>query len=102
MAFYYEEPSRTFSEYLLIPGYSSVECVPSKVSPETPLVKFEKGKGAGTVDEYPWVRQLCSRSLTTGLRLPWLRRAVCLYLWIAAYRISGKMIEKSSGTGQDS
>ena len=44
MAFYYEEPSRTFSEYLLIPGYSSVECVPSKVSLETPLVKFEKGK----------------------------------------------------------
>ena len=34
MAFYYEEPSRTFSEYLLIPGYSSVECVPSKVSPK--------------------------------------------------------------------
>lgn len=45
MAFYYEEPSRTFSEYLLIPGYSSVECVPSKVSLKTPLVKFEKGKG---------------------------------------------------------
>lgn len=44
MAFYYEEPSRTFSEYLLIPGYSSVECVPSKVSLKTPLVKFEKGK----------------------------------------------------------
>lgn len=42
MAFYYEEPSRTFSEYLLIPGYSSAECIPAKVSLKTPLVKYEK------------------------------------------------------------
>ena len=42
MAFYYEEPSRTFSEYLLIPGYSSAECIPSKVSLKTPLVRFKK------------------------------------------------------------
>ncbi len=44
MAFYYQEPSRTFSEYLLIPGYSSKECVPSAVSLKTPLVKFKKGE----------------------------------------------------------
>ncbi len=44
MAFYYEEPSRTFSEYLLIPGYTSEECVPDKVSLKTPLVKFRKGE----------------------------------------------------------
>ena len=46
MAFYYEEPSRTFSEYLLIPGYSSAECIPSKVSLKTPLVRFKKGEEA--------------------------------------------------------
>ena len=34
MAFYYEEPSRTFSEYLLIPGYSSAECIPVESFPE--------------------------------------------------------------------
>lgn len=44
MAFYYDEPSRTFSEYLLIPGYSSAECIPSKVSLKTPLVRFRKGE----------------------------------------------------------
>ena len=44
MAFYYGEPSRTFSEYLLIPGYSSTECIPSKVSLKTPLVRFERGQ----------------------------------------------------------
>ncbi|MCU0463506.1 MAG: hypothetical protein MUF38_02940, partial [Anaerolineae bacterium] len=32
MAFYYEQPSRTFSEYLLVPGYSSADCIPANVS----------------------------------------------------------------------
>ena len=44
MAFYYEEPSRTFSEYLLIPGYSSAKCIPSEVSLKTPLVKYRRGE----------------------------------------------------------
>ena len=46
MAFIFKEPSRTFSEYLLIPGYSSVECTPDNVSLKTPLVKFERGEEA--------------------------------------------------------
>lgn len=44
MAFYYDQPSRTFSEYLLVPGYSSAECIPANVSLKTPLVKFKKGE----------------------------------------------------------
>ena len=44
MAYYYKEPSRTFSEYLLIPGYTSEECVPDNVSLKTPLVRFRKGE----------------------------------------------------------
>ena len=44
MAFYYSEPSRTFGEYLLVPGYSSAECIPSNVSLRTPLVKYRKGE----------------------------------------------------------
>ncbi len=44
MAQYFEEPSRTFNEYLLIPGYSSAECVPANVDLRTPLVKFKKGE----------------------------------------------------------
>ena len=44
MAYYFEEPSRTFSEYLLIPGYSSVECMTKNVSLKTPLTKFKKGE----------------------------------------------------------
>ena len=44
MAFYYSEPSHTFSEYLLVPGYTSPECIPANVSLRTPLVKFKKGE----------------------------------------------------------
>ncbi|MEF9939156.1 MAG: IMP dehydrogenase [Clostridium sp.] len=43
MAIYMNEPSHTFGEYLLIPGYSSTECVPANVTLTTPLVKFKKG-----------------------------------------------------------
>ena len=44
MATYFTEPSRTFGEYLLVPGYSSSECIPSAVSLKTPLVKYRKGQ----------------------------------------------------------
>ncbi len=44
MAIYCNEPSRTFSEYLLIPGYTSRECIPVNVSLKTPLVKYRKGE----------------------------------------------------------
>ena len=32
MAYYYIEPSRTFSEFLLIPNLTSKECNPANVS----------------------------------------------------------------------
>ncbi|MDD6246987.1 MAG: IMP dehydrogenase [Firmicutes bacterium] len=43
MAYYYPEPSHTFSEYLLIPGYTSEDCIPDRVSLKTPLVKYRTG-----------------------------------------------------------
>ena len=44
MAYYFKEVSHTFNEYLLVPGYSSSECIPSNVSLKTPLVRFKKGE----------------------------------------------------------
>ena len=41
MAYYFNEPSHTFGEYLLVPGYSSSECIPANVSLKTPLVEFK-------------------------------------------------------------
>ena len=43
MAYYYPEPSHTFSEYLLVPGYTSEQCIPANVSLRTPLTKYRKG-----------------------------------------------------------
>ena len=44
MATFISDPSRTFNEYLLIPGYSSSECIPANVSLHTPLVKYRRGE----------------------------------------------------------
>jgi IMP dehydrogenase len=44
MAFILKEPSHTFSEYLLVPGYSDASCVPDNVSLKTPLVKYKSGE----------------------------------------------------------
>ncbi len=44
MAYYFEEPSRTFNEYLLVPGYTSEDTIPQNVSLKTPLVKYRRGK----------------------------------------------------------
>ncbi|HIT73376.1 inosine 5-monophosphate dehydrogenase [Tyzzerella sp. An114] len=55
MAFYYDEPSRTFNEYLLVPGYSSSECIPTNVSLKTPVVKFKKGEEPAITMNIPMV-----------------------------------------------
>ena len=44
MATVLKEPSRTFNEYLLIPGYSGMDARPENVSLKTPVVKFRKGE----------------------------------------------------------
>ena len=55
MAIFINEPSHTFNEYLLIPGYSSSECVPANVSLKTPLVKFKKGEESAITMNIPMV-----------------------------------------------
>lgn len=55
MAYYYEQVSHTFNEYLLVPGYSSAECVPSAVSLRTPLVRHRRGEAAALSLNIPMV-----------------------------------------------
>jgi len=55
MAHYFAEPSRTFNEYLLVPGYSSKECRVENVSLKTPLVKFKKGEEPALTMNIPLV-----------------------------------------------
>ncbi len=55
MATFINEPSHTFNEYLLIPGYSSDKCIPSNVSLKTPLVKFKRGEESAITMNIPMV-----------------------------------------------
>jgi IMP dehydrogenase/GMP reductase len=55
MATFIQEPSHTFNEYLLIPGYSSSQCVPANVSLDTPLVRFRKGEKPAITMHIPMV-----------------------------------------------
>ncbi len=55
MATIINEPSHTFNEYLLIPGYSSSECIPANVSLRTPLVKFRRGEASALTMNIPMV-----------------------------------------------
>ncbi len=50
MAYYFSEPSRTFSEYLLVPGYTSEQCIPANVTLKTPLVKYRKGQEESAIN----------------------------------------------------
>ena len=55
MAYFFTEPSRTFSEYLLVPGYSSAECIPANVSLKTPIVRYRRGEQPALTANVPMV-----------------------------------------------
>ena len=55
MAYFYPEACHTFNEYLLVPGYSSSECVPANVNLKTPLVKFRRGEEPALTMNIPLV-----------------------------------------------
>src|SRR5262245_3935747 len=45
MAFVYDEPSRTFGEYLLVPNLTTKECIPPNVDLRAPIVRFRADVG---------------------------------------------------------
>ena len=55
MAYYFDAPSRTFSEYLLVPGLTTRECTPDKISLRTPLVKYKLGEEPAYSANVPFV-----------------------------------------------
>ena len=55
MAIFINEPAHTFNEYLLIPGYSSAECIPANVSLKTPLVRYRRGEESAIMMNSPMV-----------------------------------------------
>ncbi len=67
MATFINEPSHTFNEYLLIPGYSSDQCIPANVSLRTPLVKFKKGEEPAITMNIPMVSAIMQAVSDDGL-----------------------------------
>lgn len=55
MALLKEEISRTFNEYLLIPGLTTKDCVPEKIDLRTPLVRYSKGQSSEIQLNIPFV-----------------------------------------------
>lgn len=55
MAVYLNDVSRTFGEYLLIPGLTTTKCIPSNVSLKTPLVKHKANEQAAIELNIPFV-----------------------------------------------
>ncbi|GHU46483.1 hypothetical protein FACS1894120_3390 [Clostridia bacterium] len=55
MAVIFEKTSHTFGEYLIVPGYSGVDCIPENVSLRTPIVKFKRGESPEITANIPLV-----------------------------------------------
>ena len=67
MAHYFDEPSRTFNEYLLVPGYSSSECIPEAVNLSTPLVRFKQGETSALTLSIPMVSAIMQAVSDDGM-----------------------------------
>ena len=55
MAYYFDSPSRTFNEYLLVPNLTTKDCTPDKISLKTPLVKYKIGEEPAISANVPFV-----------------------------------------------
>ena len=69
MAQIIEKVSRTFGEYLLIPGLTTKECTPQNVSLKTPLVKYRKGEEPAISLNIPFVSAIMQSVSDHGLAI---------------------------------
>ena len=69
MAKYLNETSRTFSEFLLIPGLTTKDCIPSNVSLKTPLTKFKKGDAPDIELNIPFVSAIMQSVSDDGMAI---------------------------------
>lgn len=69
MAHYYNEPSRTFTEYLLLPNLTTKECSPQNISLKTPIVKYQKGEKASIHINIPLVSAIMQAVSDSGMAI---------------------------------
>ncbi|MDL2252178.1 IMP dehydrogenase [Odoribacter sp. OttesenSCG-928-J03] len=61
--------SRTFNEYLLIPGLTGKNCTPDKISLKTPLVKYKKGSVSEIQLNVPFVSAIMQSVSDSGMAI---------------------------------
>ncbi len=69
MAKIIDEVSRTFNEYLIIPGLTTVECTPDKVNLQAPLIRFNKGESSRITLETPFVSSIMQSVSDSGMAI---------------------------------
>lgn len=81
MAYYFDEPAHTFNEYLLVPGYSSSQCVPENVNLQTPLVKFKKDEECPLTLNIPMVSAIMQAVSDDNLAVALSREGGCSFIY---------------------
>ncbi|MGD1822585.1 MAG: IMP dehydrogenase [Pleomorphochaeta sp.] len=81
MAYIFDEPSRTFSEYLLIPGYSSENCIVDNVKLNTPLVRFKKGEKSKFTLNIPMVSAIMQSVSGEKMAVALAREGGCSFIF---------------------
>jgi IMP dehydrogenase len=83
MAFYYNEPSRTFSEYLLLPNLTTKECTPQDINLRTPIVKFNKGEKASMHINIPLVSAVMQAVSDAGMAIELARCGGLSFIYVS-------------------
>lgn len=83
MAYFYSEPSRTFSEYLLIPNLTTKECTPQNISLKTPVVKFSKGQKSSLTINIPLVSAVMQAVSDSGMAIELARCGGLSFIYVS-------------------
>lgn len=83
MAIYYNEPSRTFSEYLLIPNLTTRDCTPQNIDLRTPIVKFKKGQEASMHINIPLVSAIMQSVSDSGMAIELARCGGLSFIYVS-------------------
>ncbi len=83
MAYFYSEPSRTFSEYLLIPNLTTKDCTPQNISLRTPIVKFSKGQKSPLSINIPLVSAIMQAVSDSGMAIELARCGGLSFIYVS-------------------
>ncbi len=81
MAYFFPEASHTFGEYLLVPGYSSSECIPDRVDLRTPLVRFKKGETSDIVLNIPMISSIMQAVSNDTMAIALAKEGGCSFIY---------------------